>query len=484
MTTKIGLFIFRRDLRLTDNLALNMLTKEVDIIIPIFILDPAQIIKNEKNKHHYNNNCIQFICECLIDLNEQLNEHHKNHLFLFMGNACDIVKKIINKINISHVAFNLDFSPYAIQRDESIMHLCKEKQIICLTNENDFSLLETKNLLNNNNPYKVFTPFYKNAHKHIVNKAEHMSKSTKFVSNLPQSIKNSLYNINKLKLLYVENNNLAQKGGRSNGLERLKQLKNQKYYSAKRDQLSYQTSMLSGYLSLGCISVRETYYEMKKILGRTDLIKQLYWRDFFLIFYRFVNDAKSYKSYVDDRFNKIKWRSSNEFKEEFEKAWYGQSGLLCIDAAMNQLRTTGYMAGRARMFTHIYFTKYLLIDIQDPKYGAHYWFSRNLLDCAGTSQNKMNGHFMVDIDYPARRFASKGGISGRKMTVSNDYLIKKFDTDAIYIKTYLPHLKDVPVKDLRKWNKETAKKYGNIHPYFEGDLDKMYDRWINKTHSL
>jgi len=35
----IGLFIFRRDLRLFDNLALYELSQKVDIIIPIFILD-------------------------------------------------------------------------------------------------------------------------------------------------------------------------------------------------------------------------------------------------------------------------------------------------------------------------------------------------------------------------------------------------------------------------------------------------------------
>ena len=34
---KIGLFIFRRDLRLFDNLALYDLSQIVDIIIPIFI---------------------------------------------------------------------------------------------------------------------------------------------------------------------------------------------------------------------------------------------------------------------------------------------------------------------------------------------------------------------------------------------------------------------------------------------------------------
>jgi deoxyribodipyrimidine photolyase len=55
---KIGLFIFRRDLRLYDNLALYELSKLVDIIIPIFILDINQIKINNNNKYYHSNNVI------------------------------------------------------------------------------------------------------------------------------------------------------------------------------------------------------------------------------------------------------------------------------------------------------------------------------------------------------------------------------------------------------------------------------------------
>jgi len=55
---KIGLFIFRRDLRLYDNLALYELSKVVNIIIPIFILDKKQIEINKNNKYYHSNNVI------------------------------------------------------------------------------------------------------------------------------------------------------------------------------------------------------------------------------------------------------------------------------------------------------------------------------------------------------------------------------------------------------------------------------------------
>jgi deoxyribodipyrimidine photolyase len=50
---KIGIFIFRRDLRLTDNIGLLNLQNEVDIIIPIFILDKYQIKKSSHNAHYF-----------------------------------------------------------------------------------------------------------------------------------------------------------------------------------------------------------------------------------------------------------------------------------------------------------------------------------------------------------------------------------------------------------------------------------------------
>ncbi len=58
---KIGIFIFRRDLRLQDNLGLQRLQNEVDLIIPVFILDKYQIKKSSHNKYYFSNNAVQFI---------------------------------------------------------------------------------------------------------------------------------------------------------------------------------------------------------------------------------------------------------------------------------------------------------------------------------------------------------------------------------------------------------------------------------------
>jgi len=125
---KIGLYIFRRDLRLIDNLGLNELSKKVDYIIPIFIIDKNQIKKNKNNKNYYSDNAVQFILESVYDLNNEI-MNYNNKLQLFYGNYKKIIKDIIIKIIEKnkyelYVGFNNDFSNYAIERDNYIINLC------------------------------------------------------------------------------------------------------------------------------------------------------------------------------------------------------------------------------------------------------------------------------------------------------------------------------------------------------------------------
>ena len=92
--SNIGIFIFRRDLRLNDNYGLIKLSSTVDIIIPIFILDKYQIKISKHNYHYFSNNVVQFMCESLVDLNKQLLIYDSN-LRLFYGNPAKIINKLI-----------------------------------------------------------------------------------------------------------------------------------------------------------------------------------------------------------------------------------------------------------------------------------------------------------------------------------------------------------------------------------------------------
>ena len=66
---KRALFIFRRDLRIEDNTGLISALKYSQYVIPCFILDPL-LVETTPNRRK-NDNAIQFMIECLNDLNGQ-----------------------------------------------------------------------------------------------------------------------------------------------------------------------------------------------------------------------------------------------------------------------------------------------------------------------------------------------------------------------------------------------------------------------------
>jgi deoxyribodipyrimidine photolyase len=103
------------------------------------------------------------------------------------------------------------------------------------------------------------------------------------------------------------------------------------------------------------------------------------------------------------------------------------------------------------MIVGVFSVKYLLINPLCRYYGLHDWFSRHLVDCS-TSQNKLNAQWVTELDFPGKKFSPSGStIAGRPMSIDNS-MIKKWDPDCVYIKKWLPHLKDVPNKELYKWH--------------------------------
>ena len=483
---KIGIYIFRRDLRLSDNLGLIKLSKEVDIIIPIFILDPKQIKCTKANKYYFSSNVVQFMSESLIDLSKLLNKYN-SRLRLFYGEPKHIIKIIIKhicnsyKIKLSniYIGFNCDFSTYAKNRDQIISEYCLKYNIKLITSSDDLTLCPIELLSKSDKTcFKQYGAFLKHISKYKVNKPI----ANTFVNYLSKSIYlDSEFDIEQLNQFYISNPNLAQNGGRSYAVIQLYRLKNFNSYDADHNILSYNTTNLSAYLNFGCISPRETYYMIRKYVkfdkSKITLIRQLYWRDFYLQVVIYDPMGAQY-IHIDDRFNKLKWPNNNQKHLNWTKLIDAETGFLLIDAAMIQMKTTGFMHNRARMLVGHFWTKYLLINIFDPIYGSQVGFSKYLVDAIGCSQNKLNHQWITEFDYAGRKFSKPGAkISGRQFDISNKQ-ITKYDPDCIYIKTWLKHLKNIPNSELIKWNDKIAKKYNYIHPAPIFDSKIQYTKWI------
>lgn len=493
---EIGFYIFRKDLRTNDNRGLIKLSEKVDFIVPIFIFDEYQITKTEKNKTYLSYPAVRFLCESVKDLDNQIKKE-KGHLYIFYGKPHIIVKNIINyleKHNFNKTycfGLNEDYTKYSIERDKLIEDVCSEKDITLFYNNDDYTLYDIDLLLKDNEkkiPYKQYGAFRNNMFKVKSKFNKVINKKIKFYTKKINFDKT--YNIDKIDKFWnkflEDNYEPAEIGGRKEALLKLVKLNNFKDYNTKRDNLDYETTRLSGYLNFGCISEREFYEEIIKKIGDTSqLINQIIWRDYYLTLLKYLPDANSYDVHVDKRFEKLKWLNyytKTNFKtkrhkqswEEWNIMMEAQTGFLIVDAAINEILQTGFMHNRCRMIVGVFSVKYLLINPLCRYYGLHDWFSRHLLDCS-TSQNKLNAQWVTELDFPGKKFApSTSVIAGRPMSISNIF-IKRWDTDCVYIKKWLPHLKDIPNKILYNWDTKYDEK---IHPKPIFVPKERYQEWI------
>ena len=424
----MNIFIFRRDFRLIDNIGLNHAMKNFKNIIPIFIFTPEQV--TDKNKYK-SDNCIQFMIESLRELDSELKKN-KSKLHLFYGDNIKVLTKICNKIKIDNIIFNMDYTPYAIKRDKQIQTLCKKKKINCVIKE-DY-LLQPIGTLNkkDGNPYTVFTPFKNNGMKIKI------LKPTKCkIRNLIRVNDLNSLTVDYSKVKYDMNSNKLVLGGRKEAIKRLNKAKTLKKYNEERNNLTFQTSLLSAYIKFGCVSIREVYYKLKESLGtKNTLLSQLFWREFYVYIAHYFPQVLKGKNY-NEKYDKLKWTNS---KTHFDKWCQGKTGYPIIDAGITEMNTTGYMHNRARLFTSNFLNRMLG---QDWRRGEKY-FAQKLTDYDAAINNG-NWQWIASTGVDPKPYFQR---------LFNPWLqSQKFDPDAKYIKKWLPNLKNIPAKELHQWDK-------------------------------
>ncbi|MDA7464093.1 DNA photolyase family protein [Candidatus Poseidonia alphae] len=429
-----GLFIFRRDLRIQDNIGLNLSMEQCKKVYPIFIFTPEQVTNKNKFK---SDNSIQFMIESLDDLKGNIYDKG-GILNCYYGENNTIIRKLINKWNIDAVFFNWDITPYAKKRDASIEKMCKSLKVDYVTAQ-DYYLYEPGTIKSGSDePYTKFTPYYNKVLPNKVIKPVYLKKY-KFSKEIDGNI-----GLLEAYTKFTEPNiNLLVNGGREYGEKIINNISEFKNYGKNRDNVDQHTTLLSAYLKYGNVSVRETYYKMKDKLGRSsDLLRQLIWREFYaqLLF----SNPQVLGNPLKEKYGKIKWeKNTSNFN-----AWKnGLTGFPIVDAGMRELNTTGYMHNRCRLITASFLIKTLLINWED---GEKY-YSTKLTDYDPASNN---GNWQW--------VASSGADAQPYFRIFNPWSqSEKHDTDAEYIKKWIPELESVPAKDIHKWN-EVWEKYSDI----------------------
>jgi len=424
-----GLFIFRRDFRVVDNVGLHALNTVCKHIYPVFIFTPEQVTKENKYK---SDNAVQFMMESLNDLASSISKMG-GKLQCYYGHNNEVVADLIKKLDIQVVGFNMDCSPYAIKRDIEIAEMCK-KINIPVEHHHDYYLQPIGSVLNGSGEtYQKFTPFYNACLKKKVDAPMSATKIHFARSDDAASI--TLDDAMK-RFISAENPNKLVNGGRANALKQLKKAAiNIKKYEETRDELYKPTSHLSAYIKFGCVSVREVY---KVFHSNKGFIRQLYWRDFYAnILYSFPHVLSGHS--LKPKYDNIKWHNNSVW---FKKWCDGDTGFPVVDAGMRQLNTTGYMENRARLIVMSFLIKTLLIDWrQGEKY-----FATKLTDYDPASNN---GNI---------QWVSGGGADSQQyMRIFSPFRQQEqHDADCEYIKKWVPELAGLEPNVIHNWDTEYA----------------------------
>lgn len=399
---------FRRDLRITDN---AILANAKDEVLPIFIFDTNILDKLPKDDKR-----VTFIYKSVLNLKNRLKSIGLD-LAVFYGKPKEIFKNLSK--DFDEVLCSVDFDDYAKNRDKEIEDIIPLRRYL-----DSFILNPNEHLKNDATPYKVFTPFYKSLSMITQSSSIQTYKTNKNlrVADFDYSSFPSLKTIgfDEVKLPNFLEIDLQEH--LNNFISKLKDYEESRNYFYKDG-----TSNFSVHLRFGVVSPKELFNYFRKFENSEFFIRELFWREFYN-YILFHNPQSQFENFNGMN---IKW---NENEEDFKKWCKGETGVPIIDAAMRHLNETGMMHNRLRMIVCSFLTKNLFIDW---KKGEEY-FALKLLDyeCSSNIGSWQWG-------------ASTGADAAPYFRVFNPYSqSEKFDKEAIFIKSVLKELKDVPSKSL------------------------------------
>lgn len=205
------------------------------------------------------------------------------------------------------------------------------------------------------------------------------------------------------------------------------------------------SSKLSPWLSLGCLSPRTVYEEVRRYESqrvRNDdtqwLIFELHWRDYF----RWVSARWGARLFAPGGLQGLRFPSrslrDHDARVDFNRWAEGTTGFPLVDAAMRELSCTGYTSNRARQNVASFLTRVLGIDWRA---GAA-WFESLLIDY-DVASNWGNWAYVAGVGNDARGF--------RFFNVHKQAAM--YDPDGSFARHWLPELSRIP--DARIYRPDT-----------------------------
>ncbi|MCB2197857.1 DNA photolyase family protein [bacterium] len=421
----------RRDFRLSDNPALIAAVEE-GIVIPLFIWDDSSSMAQDSGArskswlHH----SLEHFSLSLGKLGSRL--------LVRRGTYMRVLREVILETGAQSVYWNRLLEPEEIALGGHVRETLEDAGFECKVFDSHYLVTPWQHFTKQGEPYKVFTPFWKAA-----------LQADFYYPPLaaPQKIKSPAFwpksaPLKDLQLEQPDDADWIVEGGWNPGetgafsnlssfldgqVQRYKQKRN-------RPDLDL-TSMLSPHLHFGEITPRSVLFSLLHTMEAGHpaefdeetgtFVAQLGWREFasYLLYHFPHTRTEPLRS----EFQAMEWVND---PDAFDLVRMANTGYPIVDAGIRQLNATGWMHNRVRMIVASFLTKDLMIHWRE---GAA-WFMEKLVD-ADCANNILGWQWT----------AGCGADAAPYFRIFNPVRQgESYDPDGIYVKRWLPELKDLP----------------------------------------
>lgn len=399
MKEKRSLLWFKNELRLHDNEILFRAATKATFVLPVYIIDPAQFQLGKLGFPKTNFFRTQFLLDSLASLKTSLQKAEAD-LHVFVGRAEEIIPQLVRELKLTIVYASQEVGSEELMTQYAVEMQLKKVGV-------PLELLWQNTLYHADDiPWPIqrlpdtFTTFRKELEQ------ESSVRKSFPIPEIPYQqlvASHPLPGIQDLGLVPQPAD--ARSAFPFAGGEQEAQARLQTYFWEKDLLRKYKdtrnellgtdySSKFSAWLSLGCISPRTIYEEVKRYeQERTKndstywLIFELLWRDYF----RFA--AKKYGVKIFQRKGlRNKPVSTTNNIELFEKWRAGETGIDFIDANMKELLHTGFMSNRGRQNVASYLAKDYKVNWT---WGAA-WFESQLIDY-DVASNWLNWAYIAGV---------------------------------------------------------------------------------------
>ncbi|AYL97446.1 DASH family cryptochrome [Mucilaginibacter celer] len=389
MSDKTILVWFRNDLRIHDNEILLEAVRKADKVLPVYCFDPYYFQLTETGAHKTGNFRARFLLEAVADLRKNL-QGFGAELIIRIGTPAEVIPQLAEEYHVSEVYHHREVAYEETNISEQV-EAALWKMRLNLKHFIGHTMYHKEDL-----PFPIkdipdsFAVFKKKVERDssvrpVVPTPDHIS-----VPEIADA--GELPTLQQLGLTDPIDDPRATdyfQGGETAALVQLHKSLSivDGFTKQKGRNASDCSTKLSPWISIGCISPRQVYWEIQKYGNNGNLLKlELLWRDYFRFMFK-----KHGQKFISARNQAAELAADQDVL--FDKWKLGETGVPLIDAAMHELNATGYISNQNRQVVADYLVNTLKGDWTK---GAAY-FEEKLIDYSPAS-NWGNWAFIAGVN--------------------------------------------------------------------------------------